>query len=124
MTIGIIVGLVALAGFVSADFPDCVNGPVSWLHCAHEVFECDRFIFELANNTICDIKADPYTRATAVSPYLPPKNIFSKSQLVSEFVHIRRKDQQHPKCKSWCTENRLATLPMVVVPSMLRKTIH
>lgn len=29
MTFHLIAGLVALVGFVSADFPDCVSGPVS-----------------------------------------------------------------------------------------------
>ncbi|PMD13033.1 glycoside hydrolase family 3 protein [Hyaloscypha hepaticicola] len=47
MSFAIGFGLVALAGLVTADFPDCVNGP-------------------LANNTVCNVKADPYTRATAL----------------------------------------------------------
>jgi hypothetical protein len=30
MSFAIGFGLVALAGLVTADFPDCVNGPVCW----------------------------------------------------------------------------------------------
>ncbi|KUJ06340.1 glycoside hydrolase family 3 protein [Mollisia scopiformis] len=48
MAVPVALVLGALFGIALADFPDCVNGP-------------------LANNTVCDTKADPYTRATVVN---------------------------------------------------------
>ncbi|RDL41531.1 uncharacterized protein BP5553_01510 [Venustampulla echinocandica] len=47
MALPLVVGFVALISAVSADFPDCINGPLS-------------------NNAICDYEADPYERATAL----------------------------------------------------------
>lgn len=42
-----ILGTIGITGTIAAKFPDCVNGP-------------------LANNTVCDTTADPYTRSTAL----------------------------------------------------------
>ncbi|KAE8454440.1 hypothetical protein EG329_000062 [Mollisiaceae sp. DMI_Dod_QoI] len=47
MAVAVALGLAALSGLALADFPDCTKGP-------------------LANNTVCNTKADPYTRATAL----------------------------------------------------------
>ncbi|KAJ8070923.1 hypothetical protein OCU04_001282 [Sclerotinia nivalis] len=42
-----ILGTIGITGVIAQKFPDCVNSP-------------------LANNTVCDTTADPYTRATAL----------------------------------------------------------
>ncbi|KAF7868416.1 hypothetical protein EAF04_004948 [Stromatinia cepivora] len=42
-----ILGTIGITGAIAQKFPDCVNSP-------------------LANNTVCDTTADPYTRATAL----------------------------------------------------------
>ncbi|KAF4636637.1 hypothetical protein G7Y89_g1445 [Cudoniella acicularis] len=47
MTLKLVTGLATLIGFVSAVFPDCGKGPLS-------------------NNTVCNTKAAPYARASAL----------------------------------------------------------
>lgn len=41
---------------------------------------------------------------------------FTKSQLVSELIHIRWENQQHSKLKSGCSKNRPPALSMVILP--------